>query len=55
MKGPPSVGGAASDAEVGVDWGARPINFRVQFLDASGDVITPLEARVYSHLGVGLR
>jgi hypothetical protein len=24
---------------VGVDWGAHPINFRAQFLDASGEVI----------------
>jgi hypothetical protein len=39
MKWPPSVGGAALDAGVGVGWGARPINFRVQFLEASGDVI----------------
>jgi hypothetical protein len=37
MKGPPSVGGGL--AAVGVDLGARPIKFRVQFLEASGDVI----------------
>jgi len=37
MKGPPSAGGGL--AGVGVDWGARPIKFRVQFLDASGDAI----------------
>jgi len=39
MKGPRSVGSAALDEAVGVDRGTRPINFRVQFLDASGDVI----------------
>ena len=38
MKAPPSVV-ARLWTRVGVDWGARPINFRVQFLDASGDVI----------------